>query len=151
MQVKRLSAADEMLAYRAINRLKDETPLAIKKKLEPQYLRHFLECEKNHFLVAMVDNEPVGFVLAYQLMRIDRKQDMMLFYEIVVDEKYRNQGVGKELICCLKQICREENIMKMWVSTNRSNAAAMELYGSTGGTEDGGGDEVSFTYLPPYE
>jgi ribosomal protein S18 acetylase RimI-like enzyme len=76
---------------------------------------------------------------------------MMLFYEIVVDEEYRERGVGKELIRSLKQICRDNRIMKMWVSTNRSNRAAMELYGSTGGVESADGDEVSFTYLPPYE
>lgn len=149
--MKRLGIDDEMLAYQTVTRLKPETPANIKAKLEGRYLRLYLKYDRNYLLVATIDKEPVGFVLAYRLMRVDREQDMMLFYEIVVEEEYRQEGVGRELIRSLKQICRDNRIMKMWVSTNRSNTAAMELYRSTGGTEDGDGDEVSFTYLPPYE
>ena len=151
MQVKRLGIGDEMLARQAINRLKAETPLAIRDKLESEYLRQFLRRDRNYLLVAIIDKEPVGFALAYRLMRVDREQDMMLFYEIVVEGKYRQQGVGRELIRALKQICHENGIMKMWVSTNRSNAAAMELYRSTGGVEKMEGDEVTFTYYQPYD
>jgi ribosomal protein S18 acetylase RimI-like enzyme len=151
MQVKRLGIGDEILAQQAINRLKTETPLDIRDKLAREYLRQFLKNDRNYLLIATIYREPVGFVLAYRLMRVDRKQDMMLFYEIVVDKKYRHQGVGRELIRRLKQICRENKIMKMWVSTNKSNAAAAELYKSTGGIENRDGDELSFTYSPPYE
>ncbi|MGB7054127.1 MAG: GNAT family N-acetyltransferase [bacterium] len=151
MLVKRLGIGDEILARQAINRLKTETPLDVKDKLNSEYLEHFLRCDGNYLLVAIIDKEPVGFVLAYRLMRVDREQDMMLFYEIVVGEKYRHQGIGRELISQLKEICRQKKIMKMWVSADKSNVAAMELYRSTGGVENTGGAEVSFTYLPPYE
>ena len=148
--MRRLVAGDEIFARRAIHRLKSETPGVIKEKLRVGHLEHFLRCDRNYLLVAIINEEPVGFVLAYRLMRVDRKQDMMLFYEVVVDEQYRMQGVGSELIGLLRQICREERIMKMWVSTNRSNAAAMELYSSTGGIENVEGDEISFTFIPPF-
>jgi ribosomal protein S18 acetylase RimI-like enzyme len=151
MQVKRLNAGDEVLAQKAIRELKTETPLDIKEKLEPHYLRKFLEKNTNYLLVALINGEPVGFVLAYRLMRVDRDQEMMLFYEIAVDNKHRHKGVGTVLIRHLKEICRQKKIMKMWVSTNRSNTSAMELYRSTGGVEKDDVDEVSFTYFPPYE
>jgi ribosomal protein S18 acetylase RimI-like enzyme len=151
MQVKRLNVGDEGLAQQAITLLKIETLPGIREKLNLEYLRQFLKYDRNYLLVAMIDREPVGFVLAYRLMRVDRNQDMMLFYEVVVDENHRNKGVGRELINHLKQICRENSVMKMWVSTNRSNAAAMELYRSTDGIERTDGDEVSFTYFPPYK
>jgi ribosomal protein S18 acetylase RimI-like enzyme len=151
VQVKRLKATDEGLAQQAIRLLKKETPLDIRDKISTEYLRQFLKHDRNYLLVAAIDKEPVGFVLAYRLMRVDRDQDMMLFYEVVVDEKHRHKGVGKELISNLKLICRENDILKMWVSTNRCNAAAMELYRSTRGIEKADGDEVSFTYYPPYK
>lgn len=150
MLVKRLGTGDEPLARQTITTLKTETPLDVSEALEVEYLEHFLRRDNNYLLVALVDEEPVGFVLAYRLMRVDRAQDMMLFYEVVVDEKHRHQGVGRALIFRLKQICHEKKIMKMWVSTNRSNAAAVALYKSTGAIEDKHGDELSFTYLPPY-
>jgi ribosomal protein S18 acetylase RimI-like enzyme len=151
MLVRRLGIGDESLARQAITMLKTETPLDVRESLKVEYLEHFLRLDENYLLVALVGEEPVGFVLAYRLMRVDRKQDMMLFYEVVVDEKHRHQGVGRDLILELKQICREERIMKMWVSTNKSNTAAVALYESTGGIEEGYGDELTFTYLPPYE
>ena len=151
MMVKRLNCGDAILARHAVNRLKTETPLDIKDKLAVGYLEHLLSCDRNYLLVAIIDEDPVGFVLAYRLMRVDRKQDMMLFYEVVVDEQHRQQGVASVLISHLKQIGRENRIMKMWVSTNKCNTAAIELYRSTGGIENRAGDELSFTYLPPYE
>jgi ribosomal protein S18 acetylase RimI-like enzyme len=148
VRVKRLGIGDEMLAHQTVIRLKKETPAVIKEKIDPRYIRDFLRRDRNYLLVALVEDEPIGFALAYRLMRVDRAQDMMLFYEIVVDESHRQKGAGMELIRALKQICRDSKIMKMWVSTNRSNTAAMELYRSAGGVERIEGDEVTFTYFP---
>ena len=151
MQIKRLGVEDQIIAWRAINKLKTEMSSGVRAELKAEYLGRFLRRDENYFLAALVDGEPVGFALAYQLMRVDRKQDMMFFYEIAVDREYRKQGVGKALIQYLKNICRENKIVKMWVLTNKSNTAAVELYSSTGGIENAEGDEVSFTYLPPFD
>jgi GNAT superfamily N-acetyltransferase len=55
--------------------------------------------------------------------------------KIVLDvlPEYQRQGVGKRLISELKKICRERNVSKMYVLTEESNTAAMNLYKSTGG------------------
>lgn len=151
MVVKRLTVSEAAIAKAAIEKLKCETPAQVREDLNTHYLREFLSCERNYFLAALIDGQPVGFILAYRLMRVDQSQDMMLFYEIVVDEKERNRGVGTLLISELKEICRHEKIMKMWVNTNRSNLAAMALYRQTGGIEDACGDEATFTYFPDFE
>ncbi len=148
--IKRLKVGDEAVAKDAIQNLKSETSVDVLAKLDTEYLREFLSCERNYFLVAFMDEQPLGFVLAYRLMRVDRDQDMMLFYEIVVREENRNKGVGALLISELKKICRANNILKMWVLTNESNLAAMALYERTGGIKDESGDEVSFTYFPDF-
>ena len=149
--MKRLDTGDEILARRVVSMLKTETPLSIRERLGVRYLQEFLGRDSNYLLVALLGEEPAGFALAYRLMRVDREGDMILFYEIVVNEEHRSKGVGKALVGRLKEICREQGVMKMWVLTNRSNAAAMALYRSTGGVECGDGDEVSFTYYPPYK
>lgn len=151
MKAKRLRVGDEVTAKIAIQKLKDETPSDVRKKLDTEYLREFLSNERNYLLIALSEGQPVGLILAYRLMRVDRDQDMMLFYEIVVDEKNREKGVGALLISELKKICKEERIMKMWVLANRSNIAATELYKKTGGIESAGAGEVSFTYVPDFE
>lgn len=93
-------------------------------------------------IVACADGVPVGYLLAYLLDRVDRDQQMMFFYEIGVAESHRRRGVGKRLIGEVKSICREADVMKMWVPTGRSNVAATRLYASTGAVPLPSGDEV---------
>ncbi len=151
MIIRRLNAGDEVLVQLAVRKLKKETSEEVREILTTEYLNKFLSCAGNYFIAALADGQPVGFALGYRLMRVDQAQDMMLFYEIVVDDEHKKKGVGKCLIDELKKICREKKIMKMWVLTNKSNRAAMGLYRKTGGIEDESGDEVSFTYYPDFE
>ncbi|MBP7073001.1 MAG: GNAT family N-acetyltransferase [Clostridia bacterium] len=114
-------------------------------------MRNFLSEPNNYLIVALIDKIVVGYIVAYELQRVDRNMKFMFFYEIGVLTKYRNQGIGSSLINFLKEICKEKKIIKMWVGTNRSNLSAMRLYSKTGGKEDSNGDEVSFTYYPPFD
>ena len=111
-----------------------------------RYLLRFLSRPENVLIVAFDDGVPVGYLLAYLLDRVDRDQHMMFFYEIGVAESQRRQGVGKRLIGELKSICREADVMKMWVPTGRSNVAATRLYTSTGAVPLPSGDEVTYAY-----
>jgi aminoglycoside 3-N-acetyltransferase I len=97
-------------------------------------------------IVAFDDGVPVGYLLAYLLDRVDRVQQMMFFYEIGVAASHRRRGVGTRLIGEVKSICREADVMKMWVPTGRSNVAATRLYASTGAVPLPSGDEVTYAY-----
>jgi aminoglycoside 3-N-acetyltransferase I len=143
MEVRRLGVSDAEVAADAIRLLKTSeggpTPSAA-------CLAGFLSRPENVLILASADGEPVGFAVAYLLDRIDRDQQMMFFYEIGVAESHRRRGIGKRMIIELKAICREGNVMKMWVPTGRSNIAATRLYASTGAVPLPGGDEVTYAY-----
>ena len=148
MEIKRLQPGDETLADKAIRILKtDGRPSTI---YEPNYsyVVDFLKNSSNYFIVATESGEPIGFVLAYELERLDRPQPMMLLYEVNVLESKRRQGVAKAMINLLKTICQERNILKMWVLTNEANKAAMRTYESTGGQLVKEDDLVMFVYYP---
>jgi ribosomal protein S18 acetylase RimI-like enzyme len=144
-QVRRLGTGDLDLAFRAIRTLKmPQSQVAF----GDEYVRKLLSRPENILIVAAQESVPIGFLLAYQLDRIDRDQGMICLYEIDVSEHHRRQGVGRAMIETLKMICRQENAVKMWVITNRSNLAAFRLYESTGATADATGDQVTFVYKP---
>jgi len=151
MLIQRLASNQSELAYDAITNIKHRDDATIKNCLTVDYLRSFLSDKRNYLFVSNDNNRVIGFLLAYRLQRVDRNQDFMFFYEIEIVEGHRGQGIGAQLINELKAICRKENVMKMWVETNRSNVSAMRLYSKTGGKESSSGDEVSFTYYPPFE
>ena len=150
LTVRRLSPEDAELAVKAIRDLKLETPSELARDLSVEYLRRFLARNDHHLTVALLDGKPVGFVLAYELCRVDRDQNMMFFYEVTVDPGYRKRGIAKSLVFFLKDLCRNRNILKMWVQTNVSNLAAMRLYAATGGKQSLAGDEVHFSYGPDF-
>lgn len=139
MEVRRLGSDDAQSGVDAIRLLKalDGDPIP-----SAQYLRRFLSRPENVLIVAFDDGLPVGYLLAYLLDHVDRDQQMMFFYEIGVAESHRRRGVGKRLIGEVKSICREADVMKMWVPTGRSNVAATRLYASTGAVPLPSGDEV---------
>jgi len=146
MQIKRLQSGDEKIARRVIAELKlnsDTFPDST------DYTKRLISSETNYLLAALDGDKPAGFLIAYELQRIDCNQSMMLFYEIEVSEQYQRQGIGKKLIAELKQFCREKNILKMWVFTSESNIAAQNLYKSTGAVQSSD-PEFLFEYFPDF-
>jgi ribosomal protein S18 acetylase RimI-like enzyme len=144
IEVKRLRSQDAKLAQRAINTLKPAQERN-HKDVTADYMRAFLGEDKNILILGLEDNSPVGFALAYLLDRVDRNQAMMLFYEIVVLDHHQGRGLGTMMINQLKRIGRDRTVMEIWVLTNRSNSAAVNLYRSTG-AKPVGDDDVMFVY-----
>ena len=125
MTVRRLAPDDSPAGVEAIRLLKaaDGYPVPT-----TTYLFEFLSRPENVLIVAFDGGAPVGYIVAYLLDRIDRQQQMTFFYEIGVAESHRRRGIGKQMIGELKAICRDSDVMKMWVPTGRSNEAATRLY-----------------------
>lgn len=143
MNVRRLGPAEAAIGVEAIRLLKapDGYPIP-----STDYVSRLLSRHQNVFLVAIEEEKPVGYIVACLFDRIDRDQKMMFLYEIGVVDSHRRRGVGKQLITKLKAICRQADVMKMWVPTSRSNVAATRLYESTGGVPLSVSDEVTYAY-----
>ena len=79
----------------------------------PDAIHSFLSGPQSHLIVAVVNDEVVGFILLYKLQRAGQSAAMMLLYEI--GAKFRGQGGGTVFMDFTT--CRERNIMKIWVLT----------------------------------
>jgi ribosomal protein S18 acetylase RimI-like enzyme len=145
VQVNRLGIEDFELAVEAIRTVKKP---AANSTFSNEYFLNFLARTQNILIVAQHEGVPTGFLLAYLLDRVDREQRMICLYEVGVSESFRRQGIGRAMIEALKVICKKENAMKTWVTTDRSNVAAFRLYQSTGATADASDDSVIFVYGP---
>jgi ribosomal protein S18 acetylase RimI-like enzyme len=143
MEVRRLRPGDSKLGVETIRSLK--APDGYPTPTEA-YFETFLSRPENVFIVAIDGTDPVGYISAYLLDRIDRDQRMMFLYEIGVAELHRRRGIGRRMIEALKSECQEVDAMKMWVPTGRSNIAATRLYASTGAVPLPSGDEVTYSY-----
>ncbi len=141
----RLCAGDEQTVRHLLRTLKT-TPTPASEPPSPESVNEVLLREDIYLLIAGTHEEPIGFLLAYRVPRIDRDCKMICLYELEVHEEHRRKGVGTALVRKMMTICRENDIMKMWASTEASNSAAAALYTSTGFNPNGGAASLEFTW-----
>jgi len=70
---------------------------------------------------------------------------MLYIHGVGVHADYRRQGVGKQMINDVKQLCKLNGICRMFLYTHKTNISACALYDSTKGdaTRD---DNVSYFF-----
>lgn len=135
--IRRLGPGDEALVMRAAS-LFDDPP-------HPGAVRRFLGDPSSYLLLALLDDQPVGFIRAHDLRQLHTPRPQVLLYEIAVDPEHQRRGIGRALIERLKTICRAAGADEIFVVTNASNHPAMALYRATGGRRPAD-DDVVFDY-----
>jgi GNAT superfamily N-acetyltransferase len=92
-----------------------------------------LDDARTIFLAAFQGDDPIGFVLAYELPRRHGHERMLCVYEVDVREEARGKGVGTRLMRELETLARAQGVGKGWVLTHAANDAANRLYAAAGG------------------
>jgi ribosomal protein S18 acetylase RimI-like enzyme len=109
----------------------DEDVVRTLAEREPQVA--LLTDEKTIFLAAFQGNQPIGFVVGYELPRRHGAPSGLFIYELEVVPASRRRGVATRLVAELEQIARSRGITGGFVLTEPDNAAANTLYESLGG------------------
>lgn len=105
----------------------------------------FLADPRHHLAVAIEDGVVIGFISAVHYVHPDKPQPELWINEVGVAPAAQGRGIGRALLAEVLRIGREAGCAEAWVLTDRSNAAAMHLYASLGGTPDPG-HTVMFSY-----
>jgi ribosomal protein S18 acetylase RimI-like enzyme len=95
----------------------------------------FLRQDHAHAFVALDDGRAIGIAYGYEMIRPEGFW-MLILYEIAVEEAYRREGVGRELLDGFVGFARSKGHRKMWLFTEAGNAAAQRLYEGAGGERD---------------
>jgi ribosomal protein S18 acetylase RimI-like enzyme len=143
LETRRLGPEDEDLALEAVRQLKDS---AVRPSEARSGLRRFFAHAQNVMLVTTAGDDPVGFLLAYSLDRVDGDRPMVCLYEIGVAETHRRRGVGAALIEKLLHLSADSGATKLWAVTERDNEAATHLYERTGARPAENGEEVVYVW-----
>jgi ribosomal protein S18 acetylase RimI-like enzyme len=105
----------------------------------------FLASPTHHLLFAYDGARPVGFVTGVEETHPDKGTEMFL-YELAVEERARDQGIGRALVAELATIARERGCYGMYVFTATDNAAAIRAYGAAGGVGAGTSLMLEWTF-----
>lgn len=127
-----------------------ETAVALVKQfagmdVTGEYLKRFLENPLTYLIIAEVEGQMAGFLLAHALPRLKQESYKMFIYEIDVAEPFRRRGAGTALIRHIREIVEQQKMMNAFVFTGYSNTGAVEFYKQTGGKIENG-DDLMFVY-----
>lgn len=104
----------------------------------------FLSDPRHHLVVALDSGAVVGMASGIHYVHPDKSPELWV-NEVGVAPTHRSQGIGRLLLRSLLDVGRRHGCGEAWVLTNRSNAPAMRLYASCGGSE-ADHDQVMFTF-----
>jgi aminoglycoside 3-N-acetyltransferase I len=100
--------------------------------------RRFLAQPDVHLLVAFEGDEPLGFVLAYELLRRHGDPIRLFIYEVGVRADRRREGIGRRLLDELRSLGRERGIGSAFVIAETGDRDALAFYRAAGGKRSKG-------------
>jgi aminoglycoside 3-N-acetyltransferase I len=100
------------------------------------YLARQLERSNLIVLVAMVGQELIGGLVAYELPKLEQERSEIYIYDLVVIESRRRQGVATALIVCLQDIAKKRAAWVVYVQADYGDEPAIALYTKLGVRED---------------
>lgn len=123
--IKTLSNADLNLLMNVADDVFDN---AVIEKLAYE----FLNDPRHHIVVALVDNQVIGFASAVHYIHPDKPAELWI-NEVGVAETHQNKGIAKAILRELFEVGKNLGCTVSWVLTDQDNLPANKLYQSVGG------------------
>jgi aminoglycoside 3-N-acetyltransferase I len=100
------------------------------------YLNALLAKEHVIVLVATIEAEVVGGLVAYQLDKFERARSELYIYDLAVAERHRRQHIASSLIQQLREIGVRRGAWVIYVQADHGDAPAIALYEKLGIREE---------------
>jgi aminoglycoside 3-N-acetyltransferase I len=100
------------------------------------YLVGLLAKEHVIALVALVGEEVVGGLVAYELDKVERARRELYIYDLAVAEVHRRRGIATALIGCLRDIAAKRGVWVVYVQADYGDDPAIALYEKLGTREE---------------
>jgi aminoglycoside 3-N-acetyltransferase I len=100
------------------------------------YLENLLAKEHVIALVALVSEEVVGGLVAYELDKFERARREVYIYDLAVSAEHRRQGIATALIEHLRGIAAQRGVWVIYVQADYGDDAAIALYEKLGSREE---------------
>ena len=81
--------------------------------------------------IAQIEDRIVGGLTTYEMPRYYSEKSELYLYDMAVDTKLHNKGIGKKLISELRNYAKENNIETIFVEAHAEDEQAVKFYQST--------------------
>ncbi len=137
--VRRLGAG-ENASMRALNelfgRVFDERETYSGAPPDEAWLERWLGRPDHIALVADVDGNPVGGLVAYELVKFEQARCEIYIYDLAIDEAWRRRGLATALIERVQAIAAQVGAWVVYVQADYVDAPAVALYEKLGVREE---------------
>lgn len=137
--IQRLSGGDADLAARLnalFGEVFDDFASYQARRPSHEYLEKLLAKEEMFTLVALVGEEVVGGLVAYELPKLESDRSEIYIYDLAVRETHRRQGVATQLIEELRGIAKSRGAWVIYVQADYGDDPALALYRKLGTQEE---------------
>jgi len=101
--------------------------------VDTESVKIFLSNPSNYFFACIDNNKIIGYICGHELNRLDNAGNMLYIHAVGVHADFRQQGIGKQMMDRIKQLCKHDAITKIFLYTKKTNKPACALYDSCGG------------------
>lgn len=108
------------------------------KRPSAGYMRRLLGNSQFIALAAIKDEQVVGGLAAYELMKFEQERSEIYIYDLAVSSEHRRQGIAAALVKELNFIAAQRGVYVMFVQadTGPEDEAAIAFYSGIGIRED---------------
>jgi len=100
------------------------------------WCREWLAQPQNIALLARVDGEEAGGLVAYELAKFEQARREVYIYDLAVRERLRRRGIATALIGRVCEIARERGAWVVYVQADYGDDPAIALYEKLGRREE---------------
>jgi aminoglycoside 3-N-acetyltransferase I len=101
-----------------------------------EYLQRLLGSDYFIAIVALQDNEVVGGIAAYELIKFEQERSEIYIYDLAVVASHRRRGIATALIRATQKIAQVRGAYVVFVQADIDDEPAIALYTKLGVRED---------------
>jgi len=141
LEIRHLTANDVLLMEALLTTFSeafDEIETYTENRPSDSYLRRLLGTNMFIALTAIKNDEVVGGIAAYELMKFEQERSEIYIYDLAVALKHRREGIATALIEKLREIASERGAYAIFVQadTGIEDEPAIALYTKLGRRKD---------------
>jgi GNAT superfamily N-acetyltransferase len=129
--------AEEAGAFGAAGSSRRSTTAQHRAALDSRAARRILAEPNVHLLVAFEGDEPVGFLVAHELLRPFGDPVRLFVREVRVRTERRHEGIGRRLLEALWDVGRERDAGTAFALADAGDREALAFYRAAGGRPSG--------------
>ena len=107
------------------------------EKASDDHLLSLISNENTYILATIIDDQVIGYTLAYKFPSLYASNYLAYLYDIEVLENHRRKGAGKLMIKTLLEYLKVDNVGELWLETAIDNIEGQGLITSTGAIKSG--------------